>query len=173
MPRTCSICSLPQRIEIETVVLGGTSIRSAAKVAGVSGSALQRHFKHLPAAIAKSVAGETLQIQACGKLPARIEELIAQTRHVLESAKKKSDFHAALAAIRANLSCLEMLGKISGELRPGGAGEFVPGTAAAAASVTVNMPAPKKEKTWADVEDLMRQIYNLGPKREPKIPPIM
>lgn len=118
MPRLCTICAHPQRVEMESAVLGGKSIRSAAKAAGICWSALQRHLKHLPVAIARAAETEALQIEACGKLPARIEELIAQTRQILKSAKKKNDFAAALAAIRANLSCLEMLGKISGELGP-------------------------------------------------------
>jgi hypothetical protein len=159
VPRPCTICAHPQRIDIESSVLGGISIRSAARAAGISWSALQRHLKHLPAAIAKSVEGEALQLAACGKLPARIEELIAQTRQILKSAKKKNDFHAALAAIRANLSCLEMLGKISGELRPG-AGEFVPANVAAV-QVNVVPATPEEEKDPQRLVRLMCEVYSL------------
>ena len=52
------------------------------------------------------------QNKASAKPPARIEKLIA--------------------AIRTRLSCLETIGKLSGELRPAGmnAGQFVPGKVA-------------------------------------------
>lgn len=171
MPRLCTICAHPQRVEIESSVLGGKSIRSAAKAAGISWSALQRHLKHLPAAIAKSAEIEALHLEACGRLPSRIEELIAQTRQILKSAKKKNDFNAALAAIRANLSCLEMLGKISGELGPRGPGEFIPGVSAGAvAQVNVNLPAPV-EKDPEKLYQLIRQIYglNISKAQPPKV----
>jgi len=162
VPRLCTICAHPQRVEIESSVLGGKSIRSAAKAVGISWSALQRHLKHLPEAIAKSAENDALQLEACGKLPSRIEELILQTRQILRSAKKKRDFHACLAAIRTNLSCLEMLGKISGELRPGGAGEFVPGTVSGAvAQVNVNLPAPPQKDPERLVR-LIKEIYHLS-----------
>jgi hypothetical protein len=99
------MCTHPQRTELEASVLSGTSIRATAKLFNVSWSALQRHLQHLPAAVAKSAEEEAQQIAACGKLPARIEELIAQIRAILKDARKKQDLNAALGAIRANLSC--------------------------------------------------------------------
>ena len=154
------MCAHAQRTELEASVLSGTSIRATAKLFNVSWSALQRHLQHLPAAVAKSAEEEALHIEACGKLPARIEELIAQIRHILKAARKKQDFNAALGAIRANLSCLEMLGKISGELRPSGAGEFVPGTVANA-RVQINLPS-SPQKDPERLNRLLREIYNLA-----------
>jgi hypothetical protein len=165
MPRPCSICQHPQRVEIEASVLSGVSIRSAAKAAGASPFALQRHLQHVASIVAKAVKDEGRQVDASRKLPARIEELIADVRAITKAAKKKHDWNAALAGIRANLSCLEMLGKISGELKPGGLGEFVPGnaTAGAAASVTVNLPAAPAKRPEEFLQ-LIRQFYGLPPK---------
>lgn len=96
-----------------------------------------------------------------------MEKLIAEAEAITMTALRKKDFSAALAAIRMRLACLEMIGKLSGELRPGGAGEFVPGNAAAAASVTVNLPTPAPAKR--SLYELIREIYHLGPKPDPPI----
>jgi hypothetical protein len=48
MPRPCSICQNPQRLDIERVHLQGTALRSISERFSVSLSALSRHFgKHL------------------------------------------------------------------------------------------------------------------------------
>jgi hypothetical protein len=175
MSAVCSICKREDRPAIEEQHVQGLSLRAiASQHPGTTAWSLRRHFAHVPAIIEKQ---QQLQVRqerndrATAKLPARVEKLIAEAEAITMSARQKRDFSAALAAIRTRLSCLETIGRLTGELRPGGPlGEFVPGTAAAAASVTVNMPAPEREKTWASFEDLMRQIYNLGPKREPRVP---
>jgi hypothetical protein len=77
------------------------------------------------------------------------------------------------------LACLETIGLLTGELRPGGpqVGEFVPGNAAAAAraGLTVNMPVPAAK--GIGLAKRLRLIYNLQPlddEDEPqKTPPIM
>lgn len=77
------------------------------------------------------------------------------------------------ATVNTRLACLEMIGKLSGELRSGAA-EIIPAVAGAAAaaqaSVTVNLPPPPAPKNWNDLDGLLRQIYNLGPRAERKTP---
>jgi hypothetical protein len=67
-----------------------------------------------------------------------------------------------------------MIGKLSGELKTGGVGEFVRGNAAPAASVVVNLPTVP-EKRPEDFIAIIRQFYSLPPKpdRTPKADPIM
>jgi hypothetical protein len=180
MPQACSICVHADRAAIEAAHVEGKSLRAiATQFTGVSAWSLRRHFAHLPAIIEKVTAHDLAQNRTSAKLPARVEELIAEAKAITTTARRKRDYAGALSAIRTRLQCLEMLGKLSGELRPGGPlGEFVPGVAGAAAqasaSVTLNVPAPANKRTWGDLEDLIRQIYSLGPRREPsKDPPVM
>jgi hypothetical protein len=174
--KACSVCVHGDRAAIEAAHVEGSSLRViAAQFAGTSPWSLQRHFAHVPAIIAKVTEHQVQQNRATAKLPQRVEKLIVEAEALTLSARRKRDFASALSAIRTRLACLETIGRLTGELRPGGpqVGEFIPGTATAAASVTVNMPAPEREKTWADLDALLRDIYGLRPKHEPKIPPVM
>jgi hypothetical protein len=155
----------------------GSSLRViASQFAGTSPWSLQRHFAHVPAIIAKVTSHQVQQNRTTAKLPARVEKLIAEAEALTMTARRKRNFAAALAGIRTRLACLETIGRLTGELRPNGpqVGEFIPGNAAAAAqaSVTVNMPAPERKKTWEDFGDLIRQVYGLPPKPS-KPEPIM
>jgi hypothetical protein len=178
MPRVCSICTHPQRLDLESSVLSGTSIRCTAKAAGVSSFALQRHLKHLAAVVAQRVETAEKQADAAGSLRSRVEEIVADARRIMKAAEEKGQFSAALQGVRSQLLCLELIGQLTGALK-NGAAEFVPGTgvsaaaAQASATVTLNMPTPEK-KTWTDLDGLLREIYELAPRTEPKkIPPIM
>lgn len=161
MSQTCSVCAHADRAAIETAHVEGMSLRGiASKFSGTSAWSLARHFKHIPAIIAKVTAHELQRNIATAKLPARVEELIAEAEAITKSARGKKDWSAALSAIRTRLACLEMVGKLSGELKPGGAGEFVQGNTAAAASVVVNLPAAAPKDAVGFVE-LLRRIYGL------------
>lgn len=174
MAQTCSVCKHADRAAIEAAHVDGRSLRGiASQFAGTSPWSLARHFKHVPAIIAKMTEHQVQQNAATGKLPARVEKLIAEAESLTMTARRKRDFTSALAAIRTRLSCLELLGRLTGELRPGGpVGEFIPGNAAAAAqaSVTVNVPAPAR--SGIGLANRLRQIYNLVPldDDEPKLP---
>lgn len=117
----------------------------ASKFVGTSAWSLVRRFKHIPEIIAKVSTREPVKSTATGKLPARVEQLIAEAEAIAKSARGKEDWSAALAAIRTCLSCLEMIGKLSSELKPVGAGEFVRGVSVGAvAQVSVNLPVPPR-----------------------------
>jgi hypothetical protein len=178
VPPSCTVCRHPERAGLEQAHVEGLSLRAIAKLhPGTTPWSLARHFKNcIPAIVEKVAAHQLVQDRATGRLPARVEELIAEAKAIGKTARRKRDHSAALSALRTRLSCLETIGRLTGELRPGGSvGEFIPGTAAAAAaSVTVNLPTPA-QKTWDGLDGLLRQIYNLGAKRErtePKIPPL-
>jgi hypothetical protein len=173
MPRVCTICHHPERIAIEGSTMAGTSIRSTAKSFGVSSFALQRHLQHVAAVVAKRAQSEEIQTEAAGSLRGRIEQIIVDSRRIMKAAEKKNQFSAALQGVRTQLSCLEVIGKLTGELQQG-AGEIVPGVAgsasAAAASVTVNLPAPPARNP-ADLVKLLKEIYNLGTTDHPQQKP--
>lgn len=165
MPSTCGICKHAERAAIEQAHVEGASLRViASRFAGTSPWSLARHFKHIPAIIAKVAEHELRQSKITAKLPVRVEKLISEAEAITATARRKRDFSAALAAIRTRLSCLEMIGKLSGELKPGGPGEFVPGNVAAGAvaQVNVNLPAPPT-KNPEDLVRLLKHFYNLTP----------
>ena len=160
MAATCSICRREDRSEIEQSHVAGRSLRAIAALhAGTSPWSLARHFKHVPAIIAKVTEHQVAQNRATAKLPGRVEILISELERMTANALRRKDYASALRAITARLSCLEMIWKLSGELRPGAAGEFVPGTA-----VQINVApatAPEKEKDPERLVRLMCEIYGL------------
>jgi hypothetical protein len=135
--------------------------------------ALRRHFLHLPAIIAQVAEHQEQRNQTSATLPIRIEELIREAQSIIVAAKKRKNYNAAVAGIRATLSCLEMLGRISGELN-GQHGEVIPAVAAgASASVNFTLPAPasmpEQPHDAAALVKRLAEIYNLKPS-PPKIP---
>lgn len=166
MPPTCSICRHPERAAIEEQHIKGTSLREIAKLhSGTTPWSLARHFKHIPAIIAKVTAHQVAQNVATGKLPARVEELIVEAQKILAGAKKKKQWSPALAALRENRALLELLGRLSGELRPGAVGDFVPGMTRGDAGA----------KGGIGLANRIREIYGLKPlpdKDEPRKTPI-
>jgi hypothetical protein len=90
-------------------------LRAIAKLhPGTTPWSLTRHFKHLSTIIEKVSAHQLAQNKATAKLPARVEKLIAEAEAITRSARRRGDFSAALSAIRTQLQCLEMLGKLTG-----------------------------------------------------------
>jgi hypothetical protein len=163
MPPTCSICRHAERAAIEEQHIKGTSLREIAKLhSGTTPWSLARHFKHIPAIIAKTTAHEAAQNAATGKLPARVEDLIVEAQKILAGAKKEKQWSPALAALRENRALLELLGRLSGELRPGAAGDFVPGAGAKLGGIGLAnrlcsaLPRPPNRRTLQDwVRSLM------------------
>ena len=47
MPRTCTICKHPQRLEIERAIVAGTSLRSIAGQFGTAKTNIERHRPHV------------------------------------------------------------------------------------------------------------------------------
>jgi hypothetical protein len=163
MPRPCSICTNAQRVDLEASVLSGASIRATARASGISPFALRRHLQHVATIVTQRVNAEAQQAAAGGSLKRRVEEIIADARRIMKAAETKEQFGTALQGIRTQLACLELIAKLSGELRSGSMGEVIPATgatAAASASVTMTLPvAPAKNPQ--DLIRLLKDIYHL------------
>jgi hypothetical protein len=167
MSAVCSICRREDRTAIEESHVAGMSLRAIAKAhPGTTAWSLRRHFAHVPAIIEQQQQLQVRQVQndrVTAKLPARVESLLAELERMTVNANRRRDYAAALNAIRARLACLEMLGKISGELRAG-AGEFVPGNVAAVQLNIAPAAAPEKDPQW--LVRRMCEIYGLQWPRE-------
>ena len=116
MPRSCSICEHPQRVEIDQALVGDASNRSLASLYDVSEAAIRRHrSNHLPAKLLK--AHEAEEIAQADDLLADVRSLQARTLSILEAAEAASQLSTALRAIREARSNVELLAKLVGELQ--------------------------------------------------------
>lgn len=115
MPRTCTICSHPNRDEIDRALVDGVSFRTIAHQWGVSADALKRHKKdHLPAALAQ--AKQAAQVANGDDLLSRIEALQQKTLSILSKAESQGDNVTALKAIAEARRNLELVAELTHEL---------------------------------------------------------
>ena len=113
MPRTCSICSHPQRREIDRALLAGESLRNIAQRHGASLAALHRHKAHIAAAV------QAQQAMTIERLLADLADLQRRALALLDKAEGSGDLRAALAAIREVRGVIETGAKLieTSELR--------------------------------------------------------
>ena len=128
MPRTCTICVHPQRLEIEKALVAGTSLRTISGQFGPSKTAVLRHRTHVTEAIARNA--EVQELARTGALlddvragERRAERLYEQAEEILASAIQDRDGRTALQAIRTAVSVmseargyLELRGELTNEL---------------------------------------------------------
>ena len=90
MPRTCTVCTHPDRPAIDQALVNHRPFRDIARHFGVSkDAALRHHDEHLPAALAKAQEAEDVAhaIDVLGQLKA----INAATLAVLADARKRGD----------------------------------------------------------------------------------
>lgn len=118
MPRTCTICTHPQRDAIDLALLAGESYRHIAARFDTSTASLQRHKDHLPGQLAK--AHEAAEVVKADTLLDRLKELNAETRAILKETREGGNHDLALKAIARVEKQLELEAKLLGELQPEG-----------------------------------------------------
>ena len=136
MPRTCTVCTHPERSAIEhELITNSSSFRDIARQRSVSKDALARHrAEHLPASLATAHAAvevaraDTLldEVRSAGD---RADRLYGHAEMILERALESKDLKTAVSAISVSVNVmreargyLELRGEISGELNPAPAG---------------------------------------------------
>ena len=115
MSRKCTICTHPQRDEIDRALVEGIPKRRIAADFKVSESALRRHERnHLPKRLVQAHAA---------KEAARADDLLARARAyeakavaLLKQAEAEGDYNTALRGIREARAGLELLARMRGEL---------------------------------------------------------
>lgn len=146
MPRTCTICRHPQHEAVDKALVAGEPFRNIALRFGTSSTALYRHKgEHLPELVAhgqrraqahaaalqtqvrqqeaqEQTHASSLFDQVCQR-QAKVERLASIAEGLISKAANKSDWRGATAAVQASVSasrevrgCLELLGKLMGEL---------------------------------------------------------
>ncbi len=115
MPRRCTICTHKSRAKVEKALVERQAFRHIAAQFDVSTSALVRHHDdHLPAALVKAQAAtEAAQADA---LLAQVVDLRDKALGILSKAEMADDLRAAVSAIREARGCVELLGKLAGQL---------------------------------------------------------
>jgi hypothetical protein len=114
MPRVCTICRHPDREAMDRALVSGEPYRVVANRFEASASALFRHQEHLPKALVK--AREAQEVAHADDLLAQVKDLGERALRVLAAAEESGDLRAATGAIREARGCLELLGKVTGEL---------------------------------------------------------
>jgi hypothetical protein len=115
MPRSCNVCSHPDREALDEALVGGIAFPALVAEYRVSKDSLSRHkANHLPAKLVMAQAAE--EVAQADDLLAQVRDLQARTLAVLEAAEGSSQHRTALSAIREARSNLELLAKLLGEL---------------------------------------------------------
>jgi hypothetical protein len=114
MPRACTICRHPQHEEI-AVSLFRDGTRATARRFQVWRPALDRHKGHLPRTIFH--AQQAKAVSEATSLFSRVEHLLRESETIATAAKLEKNWAAATSALREAGSCLELLGKLRGELQ--------------------------------------------------------
>lgn len=117
MPRMCTICNHQERKIIDKLILDGESYRNIAERFSLSTTSIHRHKKHLNGTILK--AREVKEMTHADNLLDQVKDLQARALNILSKTEEAEDWRAATAAIREARGCLELLGKLAGELQDG------------------------------------------------------
>ncbi len=118
MPRRCTICRHKQRAEIDKALVARQPFRTIADRFGVSKTALIRHHDdHVPAALVR--AQEATEAAQADNLLAQVVDLRGRAIGILDTAVATDDLRVALGAIREARGCLELLGKLAGQIQAG------------------------------------------------------
>lgn len=130
MPRTCTICSHPERTAIEKALIAGDTYRSIAVQHSVTTQALLRHKEHIPPKLARS--HEAKEVARADTLLAmvrsqydRASRHIEAAERVLKQARRSKNRRDILDAIRtAGVPMrearrnVELLAKMVGQIPP-------------------------------------------------------
>ncbi len=116
MPRKCTICAHKKRSAIDKALVARQPFRAIARQFTVSKDALIRHHDdHLPSSLVK--AQEAAEAAQADALLAQVVDLRDKALGVLEQAEASEDLRTAVSAIREARGCVELLGKLAGQLK--------------------------------------------------------
>ena len=107
MGRTCSVCSNPRRVEIDTALLSGQSLRVVASRFESSLGSVQRHKEHVAPALA--LAHEAAEVADADDLLSKVRGLEADARRIGAAAEKAGDLRTALQGVREQTRIIELL----------------------------------------------------------------
>ena len=115
MPRTCTICTHPEREAIDQALVTDTPNRRIAAQFSISEQAVRRHKdEHLPALMVKSEHAR--EIAHADDLLHEANRLYAVATTVMEAGQKSNNHELVLKAVGTAGRVLGLLGELLGEL---------------------------------------------------------
>lgn len=115
MPRTCTVCSHPERKAIDRQLVEGVAFPALVAEYRVSKDALSRHkANHLPAKLVLAEKAE--EVAQADDLLDQVRDLQGRALAILDKAEATGELRTALSAIREARGNLELLAKLLGEL---------------------------------------------------------
>jgi hypothetical protein len=146
----CSVCSHAEVNLINERMLSGVSVRKIAEEFGLGRESVQRHrHNHLPRELVKSK--KLAELASADSLVDRIEGLYDKAIHIIEIAEKDGKYQPAVSAIKEARASLELLARISGELKAG---------------VTVNLSYSNQ---WVDLRSVLVNTLQPYPEIRDKV----
>ena len=115
---SCKVCIHPDRATIDKEIVTGRSLRDIAGQRGFSRSSVDRHKSHIPKALTKAKHAET--VAESNSLLSRVERLMTRCETIYDRSMDAGEMSGAAAAAREMRGCLELLGKLNGELQTTG-----------------------------------------------------
>lgn len=116
MARKCTICTHEARDAIDRALIEHRAFRAISRQFGPSKDALIRHHdNHLPTELLK--AAEVADVARASDLLDQVTTLRDRAIAILDKAEAGGEFRSALGAIREARGCLELLGKLAGQLQ--------------------------------------------------------
>ena len=115
MPRTCTICSHPERAQIDAAFVSGTPYRSIAKQFGCSDAAMYRHTsEHIAQAIKETKQAQE-EAQALDVVK-QLKEINRVTLEIMKESRSDKKNGMALFAIDRLQKQLELQAKLLGDI---------------------------------------------------------
>lgn len=118
MARVCTVCTHPDRDEIDAELVQGTPYRDIARQYSVSKDAVARHKEHVRQTIARVCDVQDLELGA--GLVEKLQRLELDARRIATEAEKSGDLKTALGGIRELTRIVELFAKLRGEIQEGG-----------------------------------------------------
>jgi len=118
--RPCTVCTGPKKDEVNAAIAAGKSIKSIAATSGHPRTTVRNHAEScVPRSLALAAGAAGLDDLAAGiGLGHAAVDLQRRTLAVLTKAETTEQLPVALDAIRTARLNLELLGKLTGKLRP-------------------------------------------------------
>jgi len=120
MPQTCSVCKHPEKLAIEDALLRKVPMSRIARQTKTGLWSINRHKKHMAAGVVRAAPYEVSQTLSAVSLLNRVESLLAECRGIADAAKRNKSWAAAVSALREVRGCIELLGKLDGQLKAAG-----------------------------------------------------
>lgn len=114
--RPCTVCAHPSREAIDRALVNGEPDTGvSAKFRGITDDAVRRHREsHLPKSLVRARAAA--EVARADSLLEQVSSLKARAVAILDRAEEAGDLRSALGGIREARGCLELLGRLEGEL---------------------------------------------------------